>query len=76
MTSRTESGQRVYDAMGDPSRTCTRCVSFNVCTVHRAMHRQLTFDYPGVIQEVLPFNVIDLAKICLYYRRANLGEDA
>ena len=75
MTSRIESGQRVYDAMTDPTRTCVRCICFNVCTVHRGMRRQIEFDYPGVIQEALPFNVIDLAKICQYYRRDNVGED-
>ena len=75
MTSRIESGQQVYDVMGDPSRICTRCISFSECTSYRGMYKQLMFDYPGVIEGALPFDVNNLAKICQYYRRDNVGED-
>jgi hypothetical protein len=47
--------------MTDPTRTCVRCVCINVCTVHRGMHRQIMYDYPGVVEEALPFDVNDLA---------------
>jgi hypothetical protein len=75
MTSRTESGPRVYDAMGDPSRTCARCTHLVTCTVNRGVYRQLIYDYPQVTADALPFDVNNLAKICQYYRRDNVGED-
>lgn len=53
MTSRTESGPRLYDAMGDPSRTCARCTHLVTCTVNRGVYRQLMYDYPQVTADAL-----------------------
>jgi hypothetical protein len=33
MTSRIESGQRIYDAMTDPTRICANCIHVEVCTI-------------------------------------------
>jgi hypothetical protein len=71
----TSEWQRAYDAMRDPSRVCGRCTHLVTCTVNRGVHRQIVYDYPQVTLEALPFDVNELAKICRYYRRDNVGED-
>ncbi|MGB7956699.1 MAG: hypothetical protein WCF23_22230 [Candidatus Nitrosopolaris sp.] len=43
----TAEGQRVYNKT-DPSRVCTKCVHFQVCTIHISIHRAMGFDFPEI----------------------------
>jgi hypothetical protein len=62
----TTEGQIHDDEMSDPNRLCVRCNHFQVCTIHRGVHRALTFDFPNTEH---PFETPQLAKICKYYLR-------
>ena len=62
----TAEGQRVYNQITDPSRDCTKCEHFQVCTIHRQIHRAISMDFNNVRQ---PFEIIDVAKICEHYSR-------
>ena len=41
MTSRIESGQRVYDAVTDPTRICAQCLHVELCSIFRGVNRAL-----------------------------------
>ncbi len=66
MTSRIESGKRVYDAVTDPTRICAQCLHVKVCTIFRGVNRALEWDFPNIKR---PFETPDIAKICNHFSR-------
>jgi hypothetical protein len=66
VTLRIESGQRVYDALTDPTRICANCIHVEVCTIFRGVNRALEWDFPNVKR---PFETPEIAKICNHFSR-------